>query len=152
MKASVDITAFLDKIDYVSEAVAMEAYKTVQEAAEIGAATARYALDIAETDWGRYRMSIGQGNSAGRNDTGSMIHDLEALPVKVTANEVYAEFGWVRGRSQKYYAIQELGDDAFNTHIQGAHSLLDGRREVLNQMPRLIKNLKQRITRKVNKK
>lgn len=152
MKVSVDVTAFLDKIDYVSTVVAEEAWRTVEEAAEIGAATARYALDVAETDWGRYRMSIGQGNSAGRNDTGSMINDLEALPVKVKENEVYAEFGWGRGRSQKYYKIQELGSDAFNTNIQGAHSLLDGKMAVLNEMPRLLRELKARIVRKAGGK
>lgn len=149
---TVDVTNLILKFNFLEQVVADELENMLMQAAEIGAETARASLDVAETNYGRYRMSIGRGNTAGRNDTGSMINDLRALPPKVSEGKVEVKFGWGRGRSKGYYDIQEEGSDKFNTHITGAHSLLDGKRAVLNELPRLERNMKARISRKMKNK
>lgn len=136
------------KIDNLNDVIIQEVQTMVNQAAEIGAETARGALDLAETDYGRYRMSIGRGNSAGRNDTGSMINDLESMPSNVSSGKIEAKFGWGRGRSKEYYKFQEDG----TAKIRAAHSLLDGERAVLNELPRLEKNMKARVSRRMRNK
>ena len=144
----VDITKALDKLDLTKQVAITEGEVMIMQATEIGAAAARTALDLAETEYGRYRMSIGKGNSSGRNDTGSMINDLRALDPKISDDKVEAKFGWGRGRSKKYYEAQENG----TAKIAAAHSLLDGERAILNELPRLERNMKSRISRRTKGK
>lgn len=143
----VDTTAMLKKLDLALETVQDEAIVLLAEAAKIGQDASRAALDNAVTRYGSKRFGFGRGNSAGRNDTGSMISSLRALEPVVKLNEISAKFGWGRGRSKKYYGYQEEG----TAKIKAANSLLTGQRAVLDNLPRLEKNMKARIRRKVGK-
>lgn len=143
----VNIAGMLKKLDLTLEVVQDEAIVLLEQAAEIGRDASRNALDLAVTPYGRKRFAKGRGGSAGRNDTGSMINDLQALDPVIKANEISVKFGWGRGRSKAYYKWQEEGTG----RIRAANSLLSGRRAVLNQLPRLEKNMKARIRRKMNK-
>lgn len=134
-------------IAQITKTIEEEALKTAIQASEIGERAAREALDRAVTPYGRKRFSSGRGGSAGRNDTGSMINALRALKPVVKAGEVLASFGWGRGRSKAYYKYQENG----TRKIKAANSLLTGRKAVMNELPRLERNMKQRIRRKLAK-
>ena len=149
-QASVDLSGLFRKLDVLSNTVHDEGIKLVEQVAEIGAATARFSLDAAVTDYGNYRMSIGRGNSAGRNDTGDMIYELNAFSAKVNPSGPEASFGW--RFPKKYFEIQEEGFDKFATKIKGAHSLLDGQLAANNELPRLERNMKARISRKMKGK
>jgi hypothetical protein len=92
-------------------------------------------------------MSINMGNTAGRNDTGEMISKLNAYPGRVTPNRAVASFGWRSKGEDDYYEIQELGNDK----IEAANSLLDGANAVMNELPRLERNMRRRIARKAKK-
>jgi hypothetical protein len=87
------------------------------------------------------------GNTAGRNDTGEMISKLNAYPGRVTPNRAVASFGWRGKGKDDYYEIQELGNDK----IEAANSLLDGANAVMNELPRLERNMRRRIARKAKK-
>jgi hypothetical protein len=65
----------------------------------------------------------------------------------VKAGEVLASFGWGRGRSKTYYKYQEYGTGK----IKAANSLLTGQRAVLRELPRLERNMKARIRRRLSK-
>lgn len=145
--SKVNIDGMLKKFDLSLDVVQDEAIKLLQEAAEIGQNASRDALDAAVTRYGLKRFGFGRGNSAGRNDTGSMISNLRALEPVITSKEISAKFGWGRGRSKKYYKYQEEG----TAKIKAANSLLSGRRAVLSQLPRLERNFKARLRRKLNK-
>jgi hypothetical protein len=147
-KIGVDVSGALAKLKGVAQVELDEAEVLLTQAAEIGVKAARTALDMAETEYGRYRMSIGRGNTAGRNDTGSMINDLRALEPKISEGKAVVQVGWGRGRSKKYYEAQENG----TARITGAHSLLDAERAILNELPRLERNMKARISRKTKNK
>jgi hypothetical protein len=143
----VNVTGMLRKLDLSVDVIQDEAIVLLEQAAEIGRDASRQALDLAITPYGRKRFAAGRGNSAGRNDTGSMINDLQALDPVVKANEISIKFGWGRGRSKRYYKFQEEGTG----RIKAANSLLTGEKAVLNQLPRLERNMKARIRRKLRK-
>jgi len=127
--------------------IQQEAIILAEQAAKIGEEASRSALDAAVTRYGAKRFASGRGGSAGRNDTGSMINNLRALKPIVKAEEIVAKFGWGRGRSKKYYKYQEEG----TSKIRAANSLLNGKRAVLNELPRLQRNMKARIRRRLAK-
>lgn len=127
--------------------IQQEAIILAEQAAKIGEEAAKRRLDLAVTRYGVKRFSSGRGGSAGRNDTGSMISNLRALKPVVKAGEIIAKFGWGQGRSKKYYKYQEEG----TAKIRAANSLLAGRRAVLNELPRLERNMKARIRRRLAK-
>lgn len=89
--------------------------QTMEEAVELQ----RDLLDKAETEWGRYRMSKGRGQSAGRRDTdlmyGGITYDVESERTKITGR-----WGWL-WHIEKYFAAQDWG----TSKIGAAHSLLD---------------------------
>jgi hypothetical protein len=143
----VNIAGMLKKLDLSLDVIQDEAIVLLEQAAEVGRDASRQALDLAITPYGRKRFAAGKGNSAGRNDTGSMIDDLQALDPVVKANEISIKFGWGRGRSKRYYKFQEEGTG----RIKAANSLLSGEKAVLNQLPRLERNMKARIRRKLRK-
>lgn len=145
--AKINVVNMMKKLDLAVEVVQDEAIVLLEQAAVIGRDAARNALNLAETPYGRKRFASGRGGSAGRNDTGSMINNLQALEPVIKANEISIKFGWGRGRSKAYYKFQEEG----TAKIRAANSLLSGRRAILNNLPRLEKNMKQRIRRKLNK-
>lgn len=140
--AKVDVSGALNKLDLLSDTVAHEARVMVAQAAEIGAEVARKKLISSTTKWGEKRFAMGRGASAGRDDTGSMIADLQA---HVSPSGTQARFGWTRGMVKPYYKFQEYG----TTKIKAALSLFEGRTTVLNELPRLEHNMKQRIARKM---
>jgi len=127
--------------------IQQEAIILAEQAAKIGEEASRSALDAAVTRYGAKRFASGRGGSAGRNDTGSMINNLRALKPIVKAEEIVAKFGWGQGRSKKYYKYQEEG----TSKIRAANSLLNGKRAVLNELPRLQRNMKARIRRRLAK-
>jgi len=127
--------------------IQQEAMILAEQAAKIGEEAARKRLDLSVTRYGIKRFSSGRGGSAGRNDTGSMISNLRALKPIVKAEQIIAKFGWGQGRSKKYYKYQEEG----TAKIKAANSLLTGRRAVLNELPRLERNMKARIRRRLAK-
>ena len=127
--------------------IQQEAMIFAEQAAKIGEQASRSALDASITRYGARRFASGRGGSAGRNDTGSMIKNLLALRPVVRAGEVFAKFGWGPGRSKKYYKYQEQG----TAKIRAANSLLTGKRAVLNELPRLQRNMKARIRRRLAK-
>jgi hypothetical protein len=131
----------------ITKVLQEEALKTAEQASQIGEQKARQTLDLAVTPYGRKRLAKGRGRSAGRNDTGSMIDNLRALRPVVKAQEVLASFGWGRGRSKRYYKFQEEGTG----RIRAANSLLSGRRAIMNELPRLERNMKARIRRRLSK-
>jgi hypothetical protein len=131
----------------ITKVLKEEALKTAEQASQIGEKAARKKLDDSITRYGLKRFAAGRGQSAGRNDTGSMINALRALKPVVKAEEVLASFGWGRGRSKRYYKFQEEGTG----RIKAANSLLTGKRAVLNELPRLEKNMKARISRRLSK-
>lgn len=125
--------------------IQQEAIILAEQAAKIGEEASRSALDAAITRYGAKRFASGRGGSAGRNDTGSMISNLRALKPIVKGEEIIAKFGWGQGRSKKYYKYQEEG----TAKIKAANSLLNGKRAVLNELPRLQRNMKARIRRRL---
>jgi len=127
--------------------IQQEAMILAEQAAKIGEEASRSALDAAVTRYGAKRFASGRGGSAGRNDTGSMINNLRALKPVVKAEQIIAKFGWGQGRSKKYYKYQEEG----TARIKAANSLLNGKRAVLNELPRLERNMKARIRRRLAK-
>lgn len=141
----VDISGFLNKLDLLNEVVAEEAEKLIEEATEIAVDVAKRKLVDSTTKWGQKRFAAGRGASAGRDDTGSMIDNLTAYDFKVSAGKIEARFGWGPGRSKKYYKYQEYG----TAKIKAALSLFEGRTAMLNELPRLSKNMKARIARKM---
>lgn len=88
--------------------------ETLEEAVELQ----RELLDRAETEWGRYRMSKGRGQSAGRRDTdqmyGGITYDVESESTKITGR-----WGWL-WHIEQYFAAQDWGTGK----IGAAHSLL----------------------------
>ena len=132
----------------ITDAITKEAEVMAEQAAKIGQDAARNALNLATTPHGRKRFASGRGGSDGRNDTGSMIDNLRASRAEVKGNEVIAKFGWGRGRSKKYYKFQESG----TAKIKAANSLLTARRAVLNELPRLEKNMKARVRYRLARK
>lgn len=143
---SVDLTRFLERLEKGVDVVWEEAEVFVQQATEIGAEAARAKLDIAETPYGRYRFNQkNQGRSAGRNDSGNMMDSLQALEPEVTETSVSAQFGWSDSDFEPYFEIQELG----YAGIEAAESLLDGALAVEAEAPRLARNMRQRIRRKI---
>lgn len=90
---------------------------TMREAEEIQ----RAQLDRATTRYGEQRFSAGQGRSAGRNDTGSMIDAIDS-EVEASRTRVVGRWGWIdEGSFQRYFAYQENGTG----RVPAAHSLLD---------------------------
>lgn len=143
--SKVNISGMLSKLDLTVETVRQEATVLLRQASEIGRDASRDALNLAITPYGAKRYAAGRGGSAGRNDTGSMIEDLQAGNVDIKNDELVVKFGWGRGRSKKYYKFQEEG----TAKIRAANSLLAGRQEVISQLPRLERNMKARIKRKI---
>lgn len=142
-----DVSKFLQKMNLSEKAVLQEAQVMLNEAAIIGEEVAKRSLDLAVTKYGQERWGRGQGNSPGRNDTGSMIDNLKVIDGKITpAGSAEIKLGWGRGRSKKYYKYQEQG----TAKIRGVFSLFDARTAILNELPRLAKNMKARVSRKVN--
>ena len=142
---TVDVTKMITKLDFLTQAVADEAEIMINQAAKIGADTAKRTLEQAVTKYGTERYARGQGNGPGRDDTGSMIDSLQALPPKVTKGKIEVAFGWGRGKTKKYYKFQEYG----TAKIKAALSLFAGRTAILNELPRLENNMKQRIRGKM---
>lgn len=148
LKVNFDTTRLLKKMQEDSGIVLDETYVFLEQLSEIGAEAARTALDRAETDYGIYRMSKSppQGNSTGRNDRGVMINALKAQEPEYTSNyELQASVGWSEDEYQDYFGYQEEGTG----RIEAAHSLLDGLMQMEAEAPRLARNMKQRIRRKM---
>lgn len=146
LSVSVDVTRFLSKLEKGIDVVWQEAEVFAQQAAEVGVEAAKVKLDLAETPYGRYRFNEkSQGRSAGRNDTGTMMDALSVLEPEVTSDSVAVSFGWDENDMQKYFEVQELG----LAGIEAADSLGDGAMAVEAELPRLAKNMLQRIRRKI---
>lgn len=141
----VDITEMLIKFDLLNEVVAQEAEIMIMQATKLAAEASRRKLIASTTRWGQKRFSEGRGASAGRDDTGSMIENLQSYDFKVSKGKIEARFGWGPGRTKKYYKYQEYG----TAKIKAALSLFDGRTTMSNELPRLINNMKARIARKM---
>lgn len=67
------------------------------------------ALDAATTDWGHFRHDVlGQGGSAGRNDTGNMIDSIDSdVDINRSALKIVGEWGW--DNPEGYFLEQEYG-------------------------------------------
>jgi hypothetical protein len=141
-----DVTGLLNKLEKGKDVVLEEAYTFVEQASEIGAEEAKNSLDAAITSYGLYRMSRGIGNTAGRNDEGNMISKLTALEPESDGNTVEGSFGWTEQDFEEYFEYQEEG----TSRIPAAYSLLDGLEQVEAQLPRLERNMKQRIRRRMS--
>lgn len=129
---------FENKYSDVNAFVPQEVAGLLNIAAGMGLNSSKQALNAAVTPYGKYRMSKGRGNTAGRNDTGNMI---DAMTVESATNRnLRSSFGWSK-KSENYFYYQERG----TVSIHGAFSLLDGRKFVLNQLPRLVSAMKSRI-------
>lgn len=148
LTANVDITKFLNKLEDGVDVIIQEAKTFVEQATEVGAEAARVRLDTAITPYGEFRFGVkNQGRSAGRNDSGTMMDSLKAQQPEFTDTTVSASFGWATEDYQEYFGYQENG----TSRIDDAHSLLDGAMAVQAQAPRLAANMRQRISRKMNK-
>lgn len=142
---TIDVTKMITKLDFLTQSVADEAEVMINQAAQIGAEVAKRTLQESVTKYGTQRYSHGRGNGPGRDDTGSMVDSLQALPPKVTKGKIEVAFGWAKGKEKKYYKFQEYG----TKKIKAALSLFSGRTAVVNELPRLERNMKQRIQRKM---
>lgn len=141
----VDISGALAKLDLLNEVVAEEAELMIKQATDLAVDVAKRKLVASTTKWGQKRFSEGRGASAGRDDTGSMIEDLQAYDFKVSEGKIEARFGWGAGKTKKYYKYQEYG----TAKIKAALSLFEGRTAIINELPRLAKNMEARIARKM---
>lgn len=108
--------------------------KIVQEIVAEGAEVQRQELDKATTPTGRRRMRRGQGNTAGRNDTGYMIGDI-SYDVERSGRTIVGKWGWWLGY-EPYYMEQEWG----TAKIEPAHSLYKSFEKMI---PKLVKRLEQ---------
>lgn len=144
-RTSVDISGAINKINTSKDAVLAEADVMIEQLAEIGIKAAREKLDASITRSGVERMSRGVGNSAGRNLTGAMINSLRNLgPTLGSSGKIKLWIGW---NPDSYFKFQELGTSGRHP-IPAAHSLRTGRRTMQNELPRLARNMIQRIRRK----
>lgn len=138
-----DITKALNKLDLAKQAIIDEVYVLADQVAEVGIQAARAKLDRSVTKTGKRRMAASPpiGNSAGRNKTGLMIASLRNLGIDATDTNIRAKIGW---EENSYFKFQERGTD----RIPAANSLQTARRAMQNEIPRLIRNMRQRIRRK----
>lgn len=138
MNIQINTSNFDKKYNDVNTFMPQEVSGLLNIASGIGLNSAKQALNAAVTPYGKYRMSKGRGNTAGRNDTGNMIN---AMTVESATNtKLKSSFGWSK-KSENYFYYQERG----TVSIHGAFSLLDGRKSVLNQLPKLVSAMKSRI-------
>lgn len=144
-QVKVDVSGAIKKLKQVEKILESELRDISYEASKIGAEVARLKLDKSVTKWGRYRMKIGRGNSAGRNDTGTMISRLVPIRAAKNASKILARIGWVA--PLKYFQYQESG----TSKIKAANSLKDGQKAMLNAIPSLVSQMKTRIASRVNK-
>lgn len=149
---TVDMTGLEKKILRTQTLLAEAAADVVNGLAEEGVVAAAFTLDAAETKYGIERFSAGQGNSTGRNDTGTMINGLRAIhaPANKRGGFVRASVGWLFPKD--YFKYQEEGTGAGYTAgsdynpsfvyggsvpggIAGAHSLWAARKHMENALP-----------------
>jgi hypothetical protein len=144
LQFNADITNLIEKIDLANKVAIEQAYVFIDQITEIGADAARQALNDATTPYGEKRFAKGQGFSAGRNDSGTMISELKALGSDVDSNErVYGQVGWEN--PEDYFYAQELGGGGGYGPIPAADSLAAAEVAMLNNVGRLEKNMKQRV-------
>lgn len=142
----IDITGAVRKLNLAQQVAVQEAETLVLQAAKIGIEAARGKLDTSYTRGGMRRMARGIGNSAGRNKTGLMINSLKLLGVKTTNSTVGVKLGW---SEDSYFKFQEKGTRGSRA-IPAANSLMSGRRAIENELPRLRRNMLQRIRKRVS--
>lgn len=144
--AKVDITGLIKKLDLTQRVIVDEANILIMQATDVGVAAAKAKLDSSITRHGRWRMSRGVGRSAGRNKTGLMMDSITAYDPHIRGNDYIAiKFGWGPGKMKKYFMFQDDG----TSRIPAANSMMTAIRAVKNELPRLEKNMKQRIRRKM---
>lgn len=121
------------KSKYAIDATEQITAMSVDEAAELQ----RELLDRATTNYGRWRMERGRGNTEGRNDTGHMIgaitHDVE-----VGGGRVTGRWGWLFNPADTdAIRAQDWGTNV----VPAAHSLLDSYVEIRERWLRRMKRL-----------
>lgn len=157
-RGSVEITPLLKKLDKLQAVVREEGKVLVLQASEMGAEVARNKLESEISFWGAERMAgrrwggdkknSGTGRGPGRNDSGRMIDNLKAVPDN-SAIRQRATFGWRQALISAFPYIK-YQEEGFNNIIsgrwqQGVFAIKDAQKYVREQLPRLEKNMKQRI-------
>lgn len=146
LKFNTNITGMVEKLELSRQVVLDQAHVFVNQLTELGAEAARQKLKDEVTRHGNYRMSKNpsQGNSAGRDDTGTMIAGLTAIGSEVDDDDnVYASVGWEN--PEDYFYAQELGGGGGYGPIPAANSLFAAEEVMMNNIGRLEKNMKERI-------
>lgn len=95
------------------------AEQITEKAVTKGAALEKQLLDRAVTPYGEQRMARGRGRSAGRNDTGSMIDDVESRTTR-SKTEIKGQWGHL-STVKDYYELQMDG----TSRIPAAGALVD---------------------------
>lgn len=120
-------------MDNIFAALEKTAADTVEEVGKKAEKFMKDRIDKAVTPWGLYRMSKGQGISAGRRLTGKM-YDNVTYRVEQGPKRAYLDVGWVKsfGPENKYFSYQETGFDWMGTgrRVEGAMALNDTRQYI----------------------
>lgn len=127
-----DLSSRLRNLD---ELVHFEGGQILEEAGRIGVESMRATLEASITLWGEYRFNKdpSQGVSEGRRDDDIM---YQAIDAENTDEEL--QFGWIN-QYEEYFGIQES--------LHNMDALGNAKLNVLDEMPRLIKNARARIRR-----
>lgn len=136
-RAGADPRSLAIKLRIEGEGIRQEVEQIVAEVVDIGAKEQRQLLDRAVTRYGGERFARGRGRSAGRNDTGAMIDDVESS-VASSKNRVTGRWGWVNG-ARDYYKYQDWG-----VGVPAAHSLLDSFMVVRAELQKRLRTMARR--------
>lgn len=138
----IDITRLIKKLDLTQQIVVDEANILIMQATDLGVEAARNKLRSSVTKHGRFRMSQNDGRGPGREKTGSMMDSITAYDPHIKGeNYIAVRFGWGPGKMKKYFGFQDNG----TSRIPAANSMATAVRAVKNELPRLERNMKQRI-------
>lgn len=140
----VDVTGAVAKLKLSQRIVLEEAKVMLQQATDLGVKTAQEKLRTSTTRHGRWRMSRGIGRGPGREDTGRMIDSVTGYDWVGDDSHVSVRFGWGPGKSRKYFEWQDKGTG----RIPAANAMWTAERMILNELPRLKRNMLQRIRRR----
>lgn len=114
-----DLRELRTRINLQSRIAADAAEQVIQMTTDEAVQVQKQLLDAAVTRTGAARISRGQGRTAGRNDSGTMIEAIDR-EVSFEQGRVVGKYGWVNGY-QDYFSYQDFGTG----RVPAAHSLLD---------------------------
>lgn len=159
-KSYVRTDAFLGKLDKADTVIKQEISDLTMEVAKFGAERMQHYISTRgrnrewERGWpsrktGRLRYRSGPG----RIDSGDMLRNV-SVKFQRGQKQSRAVFGWVN-KYEEYYKFQEREEGFVHwisgEKIPGITSLRDARRDTVNELPRLRKKYRARITRRLNK-